>query len=291
MKTAIIDVGGGFKAVFGAGVVDRCLEDGIGFDVAIGVSAGTANLSELLSGQKDRTYFFYSNYAFRKEYASADNFLRNRNFVGLDYIYGTLSNSDGEYPLDYDAFSACPTEFVAVACDALTGEPRYFTKADIHRDDYDAFKASSCVPVANQPYMIDGRPYFDGGIADPVPIRYALDELGCDKVVVVLSRPVDMVRNQRKDVMPARVLRHTYPEAAERLLMRYQTYNDEIEEVQRQVEEGRAMILAPTRLFGLDTLRKTHEGLEQMYRHGYGAASAIADFLGESPDGGEGLGR
>lgn len=31
-KTAIIDVGGGYRAIFGAGVLDRCLEDGITFD-------------------------------------------------------------------------------------------------------------------------------------------------------------------------------------------------------------------------------------------------------------------
>ena len=28
------------------------------------------------------------------------NWLKKRSYVGLDYIYGTLSNSDGEYPLD-----------------------------------------------------------------------------------------------------------------------------------------------------------------------------------------------
>ena len=279
MKTAIIDAGGGFKAIFGAGVVDRCLEDGVSFDVAIGVSAGTANLSELLSLQKNRTYRFYTTYAFRKEYASPDNFFKDHNFVGLDYIYSTLSNSDGENPLDYETFASSPTEFVAVACDALTGEPRYFTKADISKDNYDVFKASSCVPVANQAYEIGGRAYFDGGIADPIPIRHAIEDLGCDKVVVVLSRPVDAARTPRKDLVPARVLSRTYPESGERLRMRYQTYNDQVELTRRYEQEGRALILAPSRLFGLDTLKKTHEGLDQMYRHGYGEAAAIKEFL------------
>ena len=32
-KTAMIDVGGGFRAIFGCGVMDRMLEDGIDVDM------------------------------------------------------------------------------------------------------------------------------------------------------------------------------------------------------------------------------------------------------------------
>ena len=31
-RTAMIDVGGGFRAIYGAGVMDRMLEDGISVD-------------------------------------------------------------------------------------------------------------------------------------------------------------------------------------------------------------------------------------------------------------------
>ena len=36
----MIDVGGGFRAIYGAGVMDRMLEDGISVDHCYGVSAG-----------------------------------------------------------------------------------------------------------------------------------------------------------------------------------------------------------------------------------------------------------
>ena len=42
-KTAMIDVGGGFRAIFGCGVMDRMLEDGIDVDMCYGVSAGAAS--------------------------------------------------------------------------------------------------------------------------------------------------------------------------------------------------------------------------------------------------------
>lgn len=276
--TAIIDVGGGFRAIFGAGVLDRCLEEGIAFDHCYGVSAGSANLTSFLAHQHGRNHTFYTQYAFRKEYASVNSFIHNHNFANLDYVYGTLSNHDGENPLDYEAFAANPAQFTVVACDARDGSTKYFTKDDMHYDDYDVLKASSAVPVACQPYVIDGVPYFDGGIADPVPVQKAIDD-GCDRIVLVLTRPKDVIRDQHKDVAPARILRRSHPEAAERLLERYETYNAEVAAAKQYEAEGKVLILAPEELYGLSTLSKTYEGLERMYRAGYGQAGRIAGFL------------
>ncbi|RYQ48618.1 patatin family protein [Bifidobacterium pseudolongum subsp. globosum] len=276
--TAIIDVGGGFRAIFGAGVLDRCLEEGIAFDHCYGVSAGSANLTSFLAHQHGRNHTFYTQYAFRKEYASVNSFIHNHNFANLDYVYGTLSNHDGENPLDYEAFAANPAQFTVVACDARDGSTKYFTKDDMHYDDYDVLKASSAVPVACQPYVIDGVPYFDGGIADPVPVQKAIDD-GCDRIVLVLTRPKDVIREQHKDVAPARILRRSRPEAAERLLERYATYNTEVAVAKQYEAEGKVLILAPEELYGLSTLSKTYEGLERMYRAGYGQAERIAEFL------------
>ena len=193
-------------------------------------------------------------------------------------MYGTLSNHDGENPLDYEAFAANPAQFTVVACDARDGSTKYFTKDDMHYDDYDVLKASSAVPVACQPYVIDGVPYFDGGIADPVPVQKAIDD-GCDRIVLVLTRPKDVIREQHKDVAPARILRRSHPEAAERLLERYTTYNTEVAVAKQYEAEGKVLILAPEELYGLSTLSKTYEGLERMYRAGYGQAGRIAEFL------------
>ncbi|MBT1165368.1 patatin-like phospholipase family protein [Bifidobacterium simiarum] len=278
MKTGIIDVGGGFRAIYGVGVTDRLMEDDVHLDYAIGISAGSANLTCLLSRQKGRCYRFYTKYAFRRQYASTSNFLKSHNFVGLDYVYGTLSNHDGEDPLDYPAIEKNPMEFYVVAANAETGQPHYFPKSRMHQDDYDICKASSAVPVACEPYVVDGVPYFDGGIADPIPVRKAFED-GCDKVVVVLTRPKDTVRKQQKDRSPAAILRRTYPSAAEMLLNRYRLYNDEVELAKQYEREGRVLILAPTELYGLSTLHKSYEGLNRMYRQGYADAAKVAEFL------------
>ena len=37
MKTGLVDVGGGMRDIYGAGVLDYCLDQGIRFDCCVGV--------------------------------------------------------------------------------------------------------------------------------------------------------------------------------------------------------------------------------------------------------------
>ena len=56
----VIDVGGGFRSIFGTGVLDACLEHNIHFDRCYGVSAGSADMASYLSGQYRRNLRFYT---------------------------------------------------------------------------------------------------------------------------------------------------------------------------------------------------------------------------------------
>lgn len=142
-KLGIVDVGGGYRGIYAAGVLDYCMDHDLHFDLGIGVSAGSANLISYAAGQRGRNYRFFTEYGLRKEYAGIRNFLFKRSFIDMDYVYGTLSNSHGENPLDYAAAAANPMGFLAVATEAETGEPKYFDKSDLSQDDYSVLKASA----------------------------------------------------------------------------------------------------------------------------------------------------
>ena len=278
MKIGIIDVGGGFRDIYGAGVLDVCMAQGIQFDYCIGISAGSANLASYLSHQPGRSYTFYMEYVFRKEYASLDNWLKTRNYVDLDYIYGTLSNSDGENPVDYQAIEQNAAEFYVGACNALTGEPIYFDKTCLSQDHYDIFKASCALPVFCKPYMIGDIPCLDGGISDPIPVSKALAD-GCDKVVLILTRPVDQPRQAKKDRMIADLLSRSFPKAGERMRIRYRTYNDGVALAQRLQAQDKVLIVAPDDICGLSTLTKDRGKLQAMYEKGVRDADSICAFL------------
>ena len=65
MKTGVVDVGGGLRGIYGVGIMDYCMDQGIRFDCCIGVSAGSANLITYIARQRGRCKEFYSNYTFR----------------------------------------------------------------------------------------------------------------------------------------------------------------------------------------------------------------------------------
>ena len=277
MKYGIIDVGGGLRGIYGAGVLDRCLEEGVHFDCCIGVSAGSANMTSYVAGQHGRNKPFYDEYSFRKEYMSVKNLVQKHSYLDLGYVYGTLSNRGGENPLDYPAMVANPAELVIVAENARTGLPRYFTKDEVKQDDYCALMASCCIPVVDQPIFIDGEPYFDGGLADPVPLEKAL-AMGCDRVAVILTKPVAVERNSKRDQKLARLLRRKYPESAKGLTLRAQRYNDAVRRALELEREGRACVIAPDSTEGMATLTKDKASLEKMYEKGHADAEKLIEW-------------
>lgn len=278
MKTGVIDVGGGFRGIYAAGVLDCCLDQKVTFDLGIGISAGSANLATYASGQKGRTALFYMVYGFRKQYMSLGNLIRNGSYLDVDYIYGTLSNAGGENPFDYPALLDNPMELYVVAADALTGKAKYFGKRDLAQDQYDILKASSSIPFVCKPYEVYKTPYYDGALGDPVPIEKAF-ELGCDRVVLVLTRPESVPRTPGKDEWFAAGIRKKYPLAAKRLCQRARRYNEGVARAREYAKQGKVLIVAPDDTCGVDTLKRNKESLQRLYVKGYQDAGKIKAFL------------
>ena len=278
MKTGIVDVGGGLRGIYAAGVLDRCMDDGTRFDLGIGVSAGSANLASFIAGQRGRNFLFYTDYSFRKEYMSVRNFLRKRTLIDLEYVYGTLSGPEGEDPFDYDSFHADPTDCLVVATEARTGAARYFEKREIRADNPGVFMASSAIPFICHPYEVDGIPYFDGALGDAVPVEKAFS-MGCDKVVLLLTKPKFFLRNSEKDDRLAARIQSAYPAAAEKLRRRARSYNSAVARAMEYEKAGKVLIVAPYDTCGVDTLTRDKDALRRLYEKGYADGAAIRAFL------------
>lgn len=278
MKTGVIDVGGGFRGIYATGVLDYCQDKDITFDLGIGISAGSANIASFAAHQRGRNYVFYTEYSFRKQYASLRNFLFKKSYIDMDYVYGTLSNHDGENPLDYAALSENPMEFCTVATDAETGRAQYFFKGDLSQDNYDPFKASSSIPFVCKPYPIGEKLYYDGALGDPIPVQKAF-ELGCDKVILILTKPADKPREVGSDARLASFIQRKYPLAAEQFRLRAEHYNAGVALARTYAERGKLLLLSPTETFGVDTLHKDKESLNKLYESGLHDGEKICDFL------------
>lgn len=74
----------GLRGIYGAGVLDRCMEEGVQFDCCIGVSAGSANMCSYVAGQHGRNKPFYQDYSFRKEYMSVGNLVHKHSYLDAE---------------------------------------------------------------------------------------------------------------------------------------------------------------------------------------------------------------
>lgn len=279
MKTGLIVEGGGMKCAYSAGILDGFLDENISFDYCIGVSAGAANAVSFLAGQRERNLRFYTEYSQSPKYFGVRSFIQTGNLFGLDYIYGDLSAAGGKDPVDYDALIKNPCEFECAATDVETGRPRYFTKKDMTPEDFSVIKATCAIPVASKPVEIFGGKYYDGGVSDSIPIFHVMEDIGCDKVVVLLSKPHDFVmKPQGHKIIYDRWLRK-YPEIIKALDHRHEVYNAQLNEVKRLQDEGGALIFCTPEVEEMGTYSTDPKLAMMLYKSGlYDCAQRVKEI-------------
>lgn len=273
----IIDVGGGLRDIYGAGVFDRLLDDGVKLDYCLGVSAGSGNVASYMAGQRGRNHRFYIDYSKRKEYMSFSNFIKRGSYIDLDYIYGTLSNSGGEDPLDYEALSSNKGKMVVVTTNAKTGKIEYFDKSHVSKDDYSILMASSAIPGACKPRKIGELLCADGGVGEPIPIEKAFKD-GCDKVILILTVPDGPMEQKKRDLIGSKVFKINMPAIAKLLGIRHNIYNRQLELAHEYEKQGKCLIISPDDVCGIKTLTNDSEKLEQLYQKGYEDGARVKEF-------------
>lgn len=283
MKTAIIDPGGGMKGIFCAGVTDALLEEGILFDLYAGVSAGSANLASYACKQRGRTRRFYLQYAMRPEYMSLSNFVHKKSYFDFDYIFSTLSDRNGEDPLQVDVLKNSPSECLFVTTNALSGRPMYFDKSDIWPDHYDVFKTSCSIPWLCTTRVISSLPACDGTLSDPLPIEKVLKE-GADKIVLILPSGLEEDKEGPLQAAMVSLLRYSrktssQPGLARALENRPSVYNHSVEVVRKLEQEGRLLCVTPDHPHHVTALSRNTKELEALYEDGLHQAQKIRDFL------------
>lgn len=278
MKIGIIDTGGGQRGIFAAGVLDYLLDQEITFDVGIGVSAGSANISSFIAGQYRRNYMFYTEYALREEYMSRKNIRSKGCYLDVQYIYGALSNSDGENPFGFSDFCKNQMEFLAVATDALTGTARYFGKSEMQTDHYNVLMGSCAMPYVCSPQDVNGTLCFDGAVSDLIPLRKAID-IGCERIILILNQPLDDEWSKEEDDHLAERIQDKFPAVAEALHVRAEKYNENVFIASELSKVGRVKIIAPDNLCDVSTLSNNIKAMNALYEKGYQAGKQVKEFL------------
>lgn len=243
MKLGLVLEGGASRTYFSCGVIDKLMQEEIWADYLIGVSAGIANGISYASRQFGRNLELGTVYLHDKRYMGMRHLLNphNRSYYNIPFVFGEIPEK--WLPFDYEAFEAYPGEVIAVVTNMRTGKAEYLPVP--RRDKRLREVIASCaLPLLFQPVDIDGTPYMDGGIADPVPADQAL-AAGCDKLIVVVTRERGYRKVKEQGAGLAARKYRQYPAFVDTLEHRVEIYNRSHERLYQLEKEGKAFVIAP----------------------------------------------
>lgn len=242
-KVGLVLEGGALRGIFTAGVLDFLLEQNIYFQYIVGVSAGSGNAVNFVARQIGRSKKVIT-HEDTKPYYGMRQLKESRKLLNLDVLVDDYALN--VFPLDFDAYFASGTFCECVVTNCVTGEAEYLS-SDGDRDRLLlSCKASCAVPFACEPVLIDNVPYLDGSIADGIPIEHAMKQ-GCDKLVVVLTKPEGSSATDYSKIKRVIGLKYQrkYPNLCSTMISRKVSYDKQMEALLALEREGKALILRP----------------------------------------------
>lgn len=270
-KIGLVLEGGGMRGVYTSGVHEYLLEKKIHYPYVVGVSAGASNSFNYVARQKGRGRRTNLDYLKNWRYMSLRSLLCKGSYFGLDFLFGDIPNRLDLF--DYNTFYQSPGVFRIGATNCITGQTDYFDKHEI-TTGLEHLKASCSLPFLSPIVKINGVPYLDGGIADPIPVRKALND-GCEHVVVVLTQSYGYRKgpiSKRMSILYRTVFRK-YPELIKSLEARNQHYNETVDFVEELERRGQATIIRPDGSLKLERFEKDTAVLGALFEQGYRDAS------------------
>lgn len=278
--TGLVMEGGAMRGMFTAGVLDVWMENGVTFDGAVGVSAGAAFGCNIKSRQPGRVIRYNLRFCRDWRYHSFRSFLKTGDLYGVDFCYRAIPE---EYdPFDYETYAASPMPFWVVCTDALTGKAVYRRVDRADAEGMNWIRASASMPLVSRPVTLEGHPMLDGGMADPIPLRF-LEEQGYRRCVTVLTQPLGFVKQPNKLLPLMRATMRSYPGILQAVAVRHHLYNEETAYVARREAEGATLVIRPEHALEVQAAEHDPERLQAVYEHGREVAgknlAALEAFL------------
>jgi predicted patatin/cPLA2 family phospholipase len=211
VTTALVAEGGGQRGIFTAGVLDAWLENDFDpFDIFIGTSAGSQNITSFLSRQKGYASRIILGLSCNKRFCQFSRGVRGGNVVDLDWYFERTI--EGNFALDFKvARKSLGQRELLIAATNSRNRQSYYLKPNRDNNHWrQLLKASSAFPFlyrhgvkltpsstvnsinATEPRdeLSQADFYLDGGLSAPLPVRHAY-ERGARKIVVIRTVNAD----------------------------------------------------------------------------------------------------
>lgn len=263
MKTCFVLEGGALRGLYTAGVLDYLYEKKLNIDTIIGVSSGALFGVNYFSNQPKRAIRYNKKYATNKKFISIRSLILTGNVVNKKFAYYKITKKLD--PFDEETYEKNNKEFLAVATNIETGDAEYI-RIDKPIEQLEELRASSAMPLVTRIVKIGDKKYLDGAVADSIPIKKAL-ELGYDKIVVVLTQPLNYRKKELTPTQMKKVMKRykKYPNFVKASFNRPKMYNDTLEYILELEKNKKIFVIRPSEKIDINTLKKTEEELQNVY--------------------------
>ena len=266
-KATLVLEGGATRGIFTSGALDYLMERDLYFSDVIGVSAGSCNAVDYVSRQPGRTRdCMIPTDKEGKYYYGIRDFVKEKSLMNMDLIFDKYPKE--LLPFDFETYFASEMECELVVTNCITGAAEYLSEDKDPERLMKICRASSSMPLAAPIANVDGIPYMDGGLADSIPIEYALEK-GNDKIVVVLTRNPGY-RKKRALKATEQLYKRAYkkyPNLVRAIMTRNAVYNRQMKLIEKLEEEGKIFVIRPL-IPTVSRMEKDYDKLQHFYMHG-----------------------
>lgn len=266
-KLGLVLEGGGMRGAYTAGCLAWMIDNQIEVDYGVGISAGAVNLCSYYLKDKNFLYDITVKYMSDKRNVGIVPLLKERRYVGYDYMFDDLMPKQIHY--DISPLKNHEYKIEIGIYDMLQSKTIYFG-IDEMDDDLRMIKAACSLPIAGRIVDYQGKRFLDGGISVMIPLERALEE-GCDKTIVIITKPDGYVRKAAGKFMQwlMKFNYRKFPQMVYDYTHRHENYNAQMEKIEKEVEAGRCVLIRPSETIPVKRFSGDPDNLEKLYHLGY----------------------
>ncbi len=276
MKVGLVLEGGAMRGLYTAGVLDVFLDENIKVDGIIGVSAGVLFGVNYLSKQRGRAIRYNKKYAKDKRYMGLGSLIKTGNIINSEFAYYDVPFNLDKF--DEETFEKSNTDFFATVTNVDTGKPEYIKVKNV-LEQMELMRATSAMPYVSKVVNFENNKYLDGGISDSIPIEKC-EDFGYDKIIVVLTRPIDYRKKKSNQLIP-KIVYGKYPNLVKAINDRYINYNNSLEKIMKLEEDESIFVIRPSKTVKIKRVEKDKEKLQEIYDLGIQDCKNKIEYLKE----------
>lgn len=260
MKIGLVLEGGGMRGLYTSGVLDIFLDNNIKIDGIIGVSAGALFGINYCSKQRGRVIRYNKKYIKDKRYMGIKSLIKTGNIINKEFAYYEIPQELDLF--DTKEFEKSNIDFYVTITNIKTGKAEYVKVKDVFKET-ELFRATSSMPFVSRIVEYKNKKYLDGGISDSIPIDKC-KELGYDKIIVVLTRPLGYKKKKTKEFLTNLVYKK-YPNLIKTIKNRYKNYNKTIDKIIELENKKEIFVIRPSKPLKIGKVEKNPDKLQMVY--------------------------